>query len=60
MSSNLKMAKVGGVLKAHKTNKRHTTWNQLNKEHESLKKQYDRLSELYDKMDDELVQLRGN
>tara|TARA_B100000768_G_C11192646_1_gene338043 strand:- start:261 stop:443 length:183 start_codon:yes stop_codon:yes gene_type:complete len=60
MSSKLKMAKVGGVLKTPKTNKRHTTWNQLNKEHESLKKQYDRLSELYDKMDDELVQLRGN
>jgi len=60
MSSKLKMAKVVGVLKTPKTNKRHTTWNQLNADHTALKKQYDRLSELYDKMDDELVKLRGN
>ena len=58
-SNNIKMAKVGGVLKTPKTNKRHASWNTLNAEHTALKKQFDRLSELYDKMDDELVKLRG-
>ena len=53
------MAKVGGVLKRLKTNKRHLSWNKLDAEHTALKKQFDQLSELYDKMDDELVKLRG-
>ena len=58
-SNNIKMAKVGGVLKRLKTNKRHLSWNKLDAEHTALKKQFDQLSELYDKMDDELVKLRG-